>query len=264
MCPKSLEKAFAFHCPKAVIVTDIYGQSANYSLIAKICKKNNVPIIEDAAESLGATYKNKKCGSFGDLSILSFNGNKIITTSGGGMLLSNDENLIKKAKKLSNQAKEDTIYYQHNEIGYNYRLSNVLAALGRAQFNSLDNFVRKKRKIFKNYKSLFCKQKFIQFMPEIEKGVSTNWLSVILVNRQKIDIMKIIAEIIDNNIEVRPLWKPMHMQPIFKNNLYYKFETSSVSKTLFYHGICLPSGLSLKLDNQIEISNIILTAIEKN
>ena len=117
MCPKSLEKAFAFHCPKAVIVTDIYGQSANYSLIAKICKKNNVPIIEDAAESLGATYKNKKCGSFGDLSILSFNGNKIITTSGGGMLLSNDENLIKKAKKLSNQAKEDTIYYQHNEIG---------------------------------------------------------------------------------------------------------------------------------------------------
>ena len=152
MCAKSLNKAFKQYSPKAVIITNLYGQSANYNELIEICDKNNTPIIEDSAESLGAEYNNRKCGSFGTLSILSFNGNKIITTSGGGMILSNNEDLILKAKKLSTQSRENKIFYEHKEIGYNYRMSNILAAIGIAQLDSLDDYVKIKRKIFNIYK----------------------------------------------------------------------------------------------------------------
>ena len=251
MCPKSLKKAFLKYKPKAVVVTDIYGQSADYKSISSICKENNTPIIEDAAESLGAEYSGKKCGYFGDMSALSFNGNKIITTSGGGMLLSNKKAYIAKAKKLSSQAREKKIYYDHKEIGYNYRLSNILAALGVAQFRTLDKSVAKKRKIFQNYKKLMKNVKSAEFMPEIQNGRSTNWLSVLLIkNKRFSDILNIIDFLNKKNIECRPIWKPMHLQPLYKKETFISNQSKPVSEYLFEHGLCLPSGLSLSKNNQ--------------
>ena len=259
MCPKSLEKAFTDFSPKAVIITNIYGQSADYESLIDICKKNKTPIIEDAAESLGADYKNKKCGSFGDLSILSFNGNKIITTSSGGMIVSNNEFLIEKAKKLSTQAREDKLYYHHKEIGFNYRMSNILASIGIAQLKKLDAYVNKTRKIFNYYKTSLEHYNCYKFMPEIIGGRSTNWLTVLLLktNDNK-KIKKIIKSFLDHNIEVRPIWKPMHLQPIYKNEDFYFFNRKPISKYLFENGICLPSGVSLDQNDQDKIINILI------
>jgi len=259
MCSKSLEMALDIHQPKAIIVTDIYGQSADYFAINKICKRNNIPIIEDAAESLGATYKGKKCGTFGDLSILSFNGNKIITTGGGGMLLSNNENIINKARKLSTQAREPGLHYEHKEVGYNYRMSNVLAGIGRSQLKSLDQYVEKRRKIFDYYKKKLKSLDYIKFMPEIKDGRSTNWLSVILIeNADHKKINRIIMNFNKENIEVRPVWMPMHLQPIFKDIPYYHYSQNSLSEELFEHGLCLPSGSSLSKDDMDKIIDILI------
>ena len=177
MCHKSLELALKSIKPKAVIVTNIYGQSADFEKIMSICDQKKIPIIEDAAESLGAEYQSKKSGSFGLLSILSFNGNKIITTSGGGMLLSNNEEYIKEAKNLSTQSREDKIYYEHKKVGYNYRLSNVLASIGLSQFKNLDKRVKMKRKIFRNYYKKLNTRFGIEFMPEPDNCYSTRWLT---------------------------------------------------------------------------------------
>ena len=259
MCSKSLEMALDIHQPKAIIVTDIYGQSADYFAINKICKRNNIPIIEDAAESLGATYKGKKCGTFGELSILSFNGNKIITTGGGGMLLSNNENIINKARKLSTQAREPGLHYEHKEVGYNYRMSNVLAGIGRSQLKSLDQYVEKRRKIFDYYKKKLKSLDYIKFMPEIKDGRSTNWLSVILIeNADHKKINRIIMNFNKENIEVRPVWMPMHLQPIFKDIPYYHYSQNSLSEELFEHGLCLPSGSSLSKDDMDKIIDILI------
>ena len=262
MSPSALEKAFESVLPKAVIVTDIYGQSADYKLIAEICDKHQTPIIEDAAESLGAEYNRKKCGSFGEMAILSFNGNKIITTSGGGMLLADRSEFVLKAKKLSTQSREEALHYEHAQVGYNYRLSNILAALGRAQLKSLDQYVEKRRKIFNYYYNNLKNVEGIRFMPEIENGKSTRWLSVVLmenINHDKIE--DIIRSFSEENIEVRPIWKPMHLQPVFEGAAFYYNGQKPISASLFEHGLCLPSGSDLSKN---DLNRIIELLIKEN
>ena len=262
MSPSALEKAFESVLPKAVIVTDIYGQSADYKLIAEICDKHQTPIIEDAAESLGAEYNRKKCGSFGEMAILSFNGNKIITTSGGGMLLTDRSEFVLKAKKLSTQSREEALHYEHAQVGYNYRLSNILAALGRAQLKSLDQYVEKRRKIFNYYYNNLKNVEGIRFMPEIENGKSTRWLSVVLmenINHDKIE--DIIRSFSEENIEVRPIWKPMHLQPVFEDASFYYNGQKPISASLFEHGLCLPSGSDLSKN---DLNRIIELLIKEN
>ena len=259
MSPFALEKAFESVLPKAVIVTDIYGQSADYKLIAEICDKHQTPIIEDAAESLGAEYNRKKCGSFGEMAILSFNGNKIITTSGGGMLLSDRSEFVLKAKKLSTQSREEALHYEHAQVGYNYRLSNILAALGRAQLKSLDQYVEKRRKIFNYYYNNLKNVEGIRFMPEIENGKSTRWLSVVLmenINHDKIE--DIIRSFSEENIEVRPIWKPMHLQPVFEDASFYYNSQKPISASLFEHGLCLPSGSDLSKNDLNRIIDLLI------
>ena len=254
MCPDSLEEAFKKFSPKAVIVTDLYGQSADYYEILNICKRYNVPIIEDAAESLGASYGEKKCGSFGEMAILSFNGNKIITTSGGGMLLSNNQKYIKKARKLASQAKEDYLHYEHVELGYNYRMSNIIAAIGRAQLKVLDKYVQLRRGIFNYYKENLMENKNIDFMPEPDGSFSTRWLTVLQINKNsKFSVNSLINHLINKNIEARPVWKPMHLQPLYKNNKFVKIQDKSISKKLFDNGLCLPSGSNLSSKDQIQV-----------
>ncbi len=262
MSPSALEKAFESVLPKAVIVTDIYGQSADYKLIAEICDKHQTPIIEDAAESLGAEYNRKKCGSFGEMAILSFNGNKIITSSGGGMLLTDRSEFVLKAKKLSTQSREEALHYEHAQVGYNYRLSNILAALGRAQLKSLDQYVEKRRKIFNYYYNNLKDIEGIRFMPEIENGKSTRWLSVLLmenINHDKIE--DIIRSFSKENIEVRPIWKPMHLQPAFEGAAFYYNVKKPISASLFEHGLCLPSGSDLSKN---DLNRIIELLIKEN
>ena len=262
MSPSALEKAFESVLPKAVIVTDIYGQSADYKLIAEICDKHQTPIIEDAAESLGAEYNRKKCGSFGEMAILSFNGNKIITTAGGGMLLTDRSEFVLEAKKLSTQSREEALHYEHAQVGYNYRLSNILAALGRAQLKSLDQYVEKRREIFNYYYNNLKNVEGIRFMPEIENGKSTRWLSVVLmenINHDKIE--DIIRSFSEENIEVRPIWKPMHLQPVFEDASFYYNSQKPISASLFEHGLCLPSGSDLSKN---DLNRIIELLIKKN
>ena len=261
MCPKSLEMAFDSHDPKAVIVTDIYGQSADYYAIKNICDRNSTPIIEDAAESLGASYKKQKCGSFGEMAILSFNGNKIITTSSGGMLLSNNSDYIGMARKLATHAREPVIYYEHKELGYNYRMSNIIAAIGRAQLKTLDAYVDKRRHNYNKYEAELGLIDNISFMPEIKDGRSTRWLSVIIlniINREKIDF--IINKLSKVNIEARPVWKPMHLQPLYRKNEYFSFKDKlSVSEKLYNCGLCLPSGSNLSNDDQNRVISLIIS-----
>ena len=254
MCPVSLEEAFKKYLPKAVIVTDIYGQSADYHEILKICEKHAVPIIEDAAESLGASFGEKKCGSFGEMAILSFNGNKIITTSGGGMLLSNNQSYVEKARKLSSQAKEDYLHYEHVELGYNYRMSNIIAAIGRAQLKVLDKYVQLRRRIFDNYKKNLIENKNIDFMPELDRSYSTRWLTVMQINKNSnISVNSLINHLINKRIEARPVWKPMHLQPLYMKNDFIKIQDKSISKKLFDYGVCLPSGSNLTNEDQLKI-----------
>ena len=263
MCPKSLDMAFKKHRPKAIIVTDVYGQSADYNSISEICKNYKTPIIEDAAESLGGEYNDRKCGSFGEISILSFNGNKIITTSGGGMLLSNNEAYVISAKKLATQSREDTFHYQHTQIGYNYRMSNILAALGRAQLKSLKSYVDKRRNIFEYYYNNLKDINDITFMPEINNGKSSRWLSVILLkNKTHNDIEEIIKVFEKESIETRPIWKPMHLQPVFSGTPFYHYSLNPLSKNLFEHGLCLPSGSNLAYYDMDKIIDILLNEIK--
>ena len=259
MCPKSLELAFKKHKPKAVVITDLYGQSADYTSLKTICDRFNTPIIEDAAESLGASYINQKCGSFGEMAILSFNGNKIITTSGGGMLLSNHSKYIEQAKKLSTQAREPVIHYEHEELGYNYRMSNIIAAIGRAQLKQLDNYVGKRRKIYNYYKAELSHIPHIQWMPEAKGCRSSRWLSILTLPSNS-EVLKnaIINKFAEENIEARPVWKPMHLQPLYLSNDFFSVNNNGpVSKNLFYRGICLPSGSSLSEKEQSRIVAII-------
>lgn len=253
MSPLALERALKEakannQLPKAVIIVNLYGQSANYERLSQLCEEYNVPIIEDAAESLGAKYNNKYSGTFGKLGIFSFNGNKIITTSGGGMLVSDDEELIERARFLSTQARDPAPYYEHSVVGYNYRMSNVLAGIGRGQLHVLEERVLARKKIFSQYAQLSNHYSFIEMMPEIKKGYSTNWLSCFLINPKcsSITPRELIEELKKYHIEARRAWKPMHQQPLFASAKYYPYHKEfSVSDYLFEQGICLPSGSNL-------------------
>ena len=251
----SLEKAIKIYNPKALIAVDLYGQSCDYDAIINLCNQHNVIVIEDAAEALGSTYKDKKCGSFGQIGILSFNGNKIITTSGGGMLVSNNEEYVKKARFLATQARESELHYEHKELGYNYRMSNLLAAVGRGQLEVIDDRVSTRRSIFNRYEKALSHIDGFTFMQEAGYGKSNRWLTTLTVNEKVVGISR--TQIIDalekENIEARPVWKPMHMQPLYKKCEYIKSDVQDVSAELFENGLCLPSGSSLTKEDQFEV-----------
>ncbi|WOK35110.1 aminotransferase class I/II-fold pyridoxal phosphate-dependent enzyme [Sphingomonas sp. C3-2] len=257
MSPKALERAFVAakaegRLPKAVIVVNLYGQSADIDPIKALCDAHGVPIVEDAAESLGALYKGQPSGSFGLLTIFSFNGNKIITTSGGGMLLSNDGTLIERARFLATQARDPAPHYQHSEIGFNYRLSNVLAGVGRGQLKVLDDRVKARRAVFDQYRDGLSGICEIQWMPEPEWSYSTRWLSACTINPAgPVNSEQLRAHLSDDLIEARPVWKPMHRQPVFSGTDYFMSDNQSVADQLFQNGLCLPSGSNMSA-NQIE------------
>lgn len=238
--------------PKALIITHLYGQVCKLDEIIAICKEEGIYLIEDAAESLGASYHERQSGTFGDMAVYSFNGNKILTTSGGGMLVSENRTWIEKAKFLSTQAKENYLHYEHKEFGYNYRMSNVLAAIGVAQMEVLAARVVKRREIFELYRKNLSKIDEIQFMPEIEGSCGTRWLTTLTFD--KTNPQDVIEALEKENIESRPLWKPMHMQPLFKDAQVIEDGTS---QRLFEKGLCLPSGSSMNEEDVLRVCDTI-------
>ncbi|WP_277874700.1 DegT/DnrJ/EryC1/StrS family aminotransferase [Mesobacillus harenae] len=247
MSPVALEKAFEWahrenKIPKAVIIVDLYGQSADWDALIPICRRYNVPIVEDAAEGLGATYKGKHCGTFGEIGIFSFNGNKIITTSGGGIAVSNDEKAIKKMFFWSTQSREQVRHYEHKEVGYNYRMSNISAGIGRGQLEILADRIAKKKYIFSCYEK-GLKDLPVKMLPVSSDGQSNYWLSVMTIDEESLlDRDEIIDALEEENIESRPVWKPMHLQPLFSSSLFFSsWERKSVAEDLFVRGVCLPS-----------------------
>lgn len=227
--------------PKVLVVTHLYGQLAKLEEIVAICKEEGIYLVEDAAESLGGSYQGKQSGTFGDLGVFSFNGNKILTTSGGGMLVSPNKAWIEKAKFLSTQAKEDYLHYEHKEFGYNYRMSNVLAAIGVAQMEVLAERVARRREIFDLYQEYLGYRSEVSFMPEIPNSRGNRWLTTLTL--EKTDPLKIINTLAEIYVESRPLWKPMHLQPLFEGVMVIQDGTS---QKLFERGICLPSGSSMR------------------
>ncbi len=264
MDPKALEKAFEkYPNPKAVVVVHLYGRISEIDEICEICKKHNVPILEDAAEALGVKYKNKFLGTYGNCGVLSFNGNKIITTTGGGMLISNNEEITKKAKFWSTQSKEPARYYQHEEIGYNYRMSNVLAGIGRGQMKVLEERIAKKRKIFENYKKAFEEIDEIKMNEDKEYERSNHWLSTMTIKEtSKVKPLDIVENLEKENIEARLVWKPMHLQPIFEKYDFIKVAEKAVSEDLFERGVCLPSDTKMTEEQQKMIIEIIKKLFE--
>ena len=254
--PALLEKAIAREKPKALIVTHLYGQSADMERISEICTHYNITLIEDAAESLGALCAGRYTGTFGLFGIYSFNGNKIITTGGGGALVSSDADMIKHARKLAAQAREPELWYEHKEIGYNYRMSNLLAAVGVGQMKVLDERITKKRKIFEWYREALGDIEEISFMPEIENTRGIRWLTTLVL--KKGTPMGVIEELDRYGIESRPVWKPMHLQPVFSNATVYG---GKVSEKLFAGGVCLPSGTSLEKSDVFMIADIVRRAV---
>lgn len=270
MCHIALEKAFDDavkndKLPKGVIIVNLYGQSADYDKLKPICDKYNVPIIEDAAESLGATYKGKQTGTICDIGIYSFNGNKIITTSGGGMMVSNDEEYTKKALFWATQSRENEIHYEHKEIGYNYRMSNICAGIGRGQLKVLDERIAKKKEIYEFYKKSFEDIDDIEMMNISDYGESNYWLSVCTINKDsEVKPIDIINALEKENIESRPVWKPMHLQPVFeKYKFFSSLEQGSVSEDLFERGICLPSDTKSNEFDLNEVKRIIYKVFKK-
>lgn len=234
--------------PKAVIIVHLYGMPAQIERIESICKKYQIALIEDAAEALGSTINGRKAGSFGDLSILSFNGNKIITTSGGGALLSNNEGLIKRSRFLATQARDDAAHYEHTELGYNYRMSNVLAGIGRGQLKVLDSHVEKRRSINSFYRANLD-IKGVLFQSEAKNTDTSNyWLTSVTIDPELIGLTReeVRLALWKSNIETRPLWKPMHQQPLYKDYAYYGNGTAN---RLFEQGLCLPSGSNLTMND---------------
>ncbi|PGA19847.1 DegT/DnrJ/EryC1/StrS family aminotransferase [Priestia aryabhattai] len=261
MSPEALKRALqdAFiqgKLPKAVIVVNLYGQSAKMDQILSLCNQYNVPVIEDAAESLGSTYKGKASGTFGKFGVYSFNGNKIITTSGGGMLVSNDVAALQQARFLATQARDSAPHYQHSQLGYNYRMSNILAGVGRAQLQVLENRVETRRKIFERYYQELSSLSGIAFMPELSNTKTNRWLTVLTVNEKEAgtSAAELVQAFNEQNIEARPVWKPLHMQPLFKGVRYYSHdENKDVAQQLFKTGICLPSGSSMTEGEQNKV-----------
>jgi dTDP-4-amino-4,6-dideoxygalactose transaminase len=239
--------------PKAVIAVDLYGQCADYEPIQEICRRHDIPLIEDAAEALGAEYHGRPAGTFGEIACFSFNGNKIITTSGGGMLVAQRKEFVQKARYLSTQARDPAPHYEHSQIGYNYRMSNLLAAVGRGQLRILQQKVRQRRANFEFYRQALSDLPGIEFMPELPDTCCTRWLTCITVDPDKFgaDREQIRLALESENIESRPLWKPMHLQPVFKQ---CRTRGGDVSADLFNRGLCLPSGNDL---NENDLKRIV-------
>lgn len=257
MCPLALEAGLQ-DCsdkgvkPKAIIVVHLYGQSADMEKIMALSAKYDVPVIEDAAESIGASYRGKQTGTFGEFGVFSFNGNKIITTSGGGMLISDNADLIEKARFLSTQARDPAPYYEHTEIGYNYRMSNILAGIGRGQLKVLDDRIEARRRIFTQYREGLKKVSCLDWMPQPEGYNSNRWLSVVSINPDKTKVRPIdlIDRLAKDNIEARHVWKPMHKQPLFQGVEYFQHPGHSFSDYLFRTAVCLPSASNMTAEQQ--------------
>ncbi len=245
--------------PAAVVPTDLYGQCSDLDAIKAICDPLEIPVIVDSAEAMGAQYKGKHAGDGAYASIYSFNGNKIITTSGGGMLASHNEELINRARFLATQAREQFAWYQHEEVGYNYRMSNIVAAIGIGQLKALDDRVMRKREVFDRYVANLGKEPGITFMPEADYGRCNRWLTVMEIDADKFgaspDDIRLALDA--QNIESRPVWKPMHMQPVFKD---CRQVLSGVSESQFEHGICLPSGTAMTDETIDRVTQLILSA----
>lgn len=254
MDPKSLEQAFEKYTPKAVVVVHLYGVSAQIDKIKAICDEHHVPLIEDAAESLGTIYNGQWTGTFGDYGIYSFNGNKIITTSGGGMLVSNNEEGILKARYWATQAREPVLHYEHKDVGYNYRLSNICAGIGRGQLKVLEERVAKKNSIFNAYKDGFSEIPEITMLDDQENERSNHWLSPLLIQSDTITPKNVIDKLNEANIESRPVWKPMHLQPVFEQ---FDFVGSGVSTELYEQGLCLPSDTKMTKKEQDRVIEVI-------
>ncbi|MGH9339555.1 MAG: DegT/DnrJ/EryC1/StrS family aminotransferase [Acidobacteriota bacterium] len=242
--------------PKAVVVVHLYGQSADLAAIITLCEEHGIVMIEDAAEALGATYQGESLGTIGRMGIFSFNGNKIITTSAGGMLVSKQESLIARARKLATQARDPAPHYEHSEVGYNYRMSNVLAAIGRAQLRVLEDRISKRRANFEFYCEALKDLPGIKFMPEAEWGRHTRWLTTLTIDPEAFgadrEVVRLALEA--KNIEARPIWKPMHLQPIFRG---FESVGGRVAEELFERGLCLPSGSNLTEADLVRVVEVV-------
>ncbi len=266
MCPESLKKAFEKKSkdgklPKAVICVDLYGMSSRYNEIREICKKYNVPIIQDAAEALGSDYFGEACGIQGEFGIYSFNGNKIITTSSGGVLLTRSKALADKALFYVTQARDKSPYYLHSDVGYNYRLSNISAGIGLGQIKVLPKRVKQRRKVYDYYKKNL-ESVGLEFLPEPNGFFSNRWLSTAtfskkLLQKKNITALDFILKLAEYNIEARPIWKPMHTQPIFAKNEYFSVHKKSVAEDIFERGLCFPSCTDMSLPTQKKVCEII-------
>ena len=259
MDPEALKKAFEkYPNPKAVVIVHLYGTPAKMDEIMAICNEHNVPLVEDAAESLGATYKGKQTGTFGKFGIFSVNGNKIITTSGGGMLVSDDEERIQKVRFWATQSRDKARYYQHSEIGYNYRMSNIVAGIGRGQLKVLNDRLAKKKEIYETYKDAFKDIPEIEMKPVPIDTKPNYWLSTMLLKEgSKVTPLNVMEALDKENIESRPIWKPMHMQPVFEKYDFIKVEDKPVSEDIFARGVCLPSDTKMTKEEQQEVIRII-------
>jgi pyridoxal phosphate-dependent aminotransferase EpsN len=245
--------------PRALIVVHLYGQCANLDPILALCQTYGVPVLEDAAEAIGATYQHQPAGTRGDIGIYSFNGNKMITTTGGGMLVSHHRDWVERARFWSQQARDPGLAYEHSELGYNYRMSNVLAGIGRGQLEVLDLRVQQRRAVAWRYRDAFADLPGISLMPQAAYGLHTNWLSCFLIDEKQFGSSRdeLIRFLDASNIESRPVWKPMHLQPLYANCARYGGE---VAEELFQRGICLPSSSSLSLDDQLYVIDRFRTA----
>ncbi|MEE8574341.1 MAG: DegT/DnrJ/EryC1/StrS family aminotransferase [Thermodesulfobacteriota bacterium] len=269
MSPRALERAFTAAeekgaLPKAAVVVNLYGQSADMRALLEICDRYGVPVVEDAAESLGATYDGKQTGRAGKFGVYSFNGNKIITTSGGGMLVSDDLDALGKARFLATQARDPAPHYQHSELGFNYGMSAVLAAIGRAQLEVLEERVGACQNIFNKYSEALSPYPGVEFMPGAPFGNPTRWLTVLtLAPVTGVTPARIIVALGKENIEARPVWKPLHLQPLFSGTEYFPFEDDfSFSDSVFERGLCLPSGSSLTEDDQKRVIECVTRVLE--
>jgi dTDP-4-amino-4,6-dideoxygalactose transaminase len=257
MSAAALERALEWaqreaRLPRCVIVVNLYGQSADMDAILPLCERYGVPVLEDAAESLGALYKGRASGSFGKIGVYSFNGNKIITTSGGGMLVADDPALMERARKLATQAREPAPHYEHAELGFNYRMSNVLAGIGRGQLRVLEQRVQQRRQVFERYREALAGEDDVQWMPEPGGVRSTRWLTCFTLAGADAPLRRdlVLRALERHSIEARPVWKPMHQQPLFRGAPYFMHGSTDVAASLFAAGICLPSGSNLTLQQQ--------------
>ena len=268
MSPAALEKAFRWaksegRMPKAVIIVDLYGESADWDALLPICRKYGVPIIEDAAEAVGSSYKGKMCGSFGDVGILSFNGNKILTTSGGGMVISQNTQAIEKMRFWSTQSREPFMHYEHKEIGYNYRMSNICAAIGRGQLDFLNQKIAIRRDIHRRYKEAFVGIP-AHIKEHVLKSSSNCWLNLLYIDTDEISPSDVVIRLQNAEVEARPSWKPMHMQPVFRAyKSFPHFEDAYFSENAFEHAVCLPSGDGMSEEQQQQVIDEVKACFEK-